>query len=189
MDIHIHFLRRDFDEQGCQRVTPDHQQGVIGLEQGRSQRGILHPAPVDKESDLLAVGTRQRGRADKAGQFKAFFLRHYIQHLAGHVHAVERRQDGPPVAIPGGMQGGGIPLGKFEAHMRVRQGIACQQGVDRPALGGILLEELEARRDIVEQVFHADHRPDRRADLLQLADQAAFHAAGAPRQVNRPCAK
>jgi len=33
MDIHIHFLRRDFEEQRRQRITSDHQQGVIGLEQ------------------------------------------------------------------------------------------------------------------------------------------------------------
>ena len=39
---------------------------MIGLNNGIGQAGIVYPAPIDKERDIAAIGTVNRGWTDKA---------------------------------------------------------------------------------------------------------------------------
>ena len=59
--VYIHFLRRHLDEKHRDRVPPDRQHGMIGLDRGISDRRILKPALVDEECDIAAV-TAVEGR-------------------------------------------------------------------------------------------------------------------------------
>ena len=80
------------------------------------------------------------------------------------------------------MQGGFAVLRKAEAHARVGQRVARHQRIHSAAFGGILFEKFEPGRYVIEQVFHADHRPNRCADRFQPADQPAFHAQARTRR-------
>ena len=184
MNIHIHRLGIHLQEQDRQRVAPYHQQSMVGLQQGSRQGGILNGAAIDEENHLAPVRAGQAGWADKAGHPQVIFLRNHLQHLARHFNAIQRSQHLAPVAIPAGHQCRAAILIEVKTHFWVCQGITGDQLINMAALGAILLQEFQAGRHIVEQVFHPHHRSNRRAHLLQLPHMPALHPQ-ARRRVGR----
>jgi len=87
--IHIHFFGVELNEQGGNRVSPDHQQRMVGLQERGCQRGILHPSSVHKKGDLFPVRAGQRHRADESIDAQVFFIEHHFQHLTRHVDPVK----------------------------------------------------------------------------------------------------
>ncbi len=176
MHVNVHRAGVDLQKQGSQRVAAHHQQGVVGLGQGRIQREILHPAAVDEEGHLTAVRTGDRSRADETRQLETVLLRQDFQHLPGCLDAVERGQDRAPVAVAGGLQGGLVPFRKLEAYVRIGQRVAGHEGIDRAPLGDVRFQEFQARRDVVKQVLDLHYGPGRDAGLHDFPFLPALHA-------------
>jgi len=79
--------------------------------QGRGQRVSWTQRPLTKKVISLRLE-----RVSEVGLMKPVNLKPsssaiYFQHLARHIHTIERCQDGATVAIPGGMERNGIFLG------------------------------------------------------------------------------
>ncbi len=62
--------------------------------------------------------------------------------------AVRRRQNTDALAV----------VLEFKAHVETRQRKTPQQLIDLAELGAVRAQELAARRNVVEQVFHVDPR-------------------------------
>ena len=67
MNVHVHLARIHLQQNDRHRVAAHRQQGVVGLLDGKSQAAVAHPAPVDKERDLLARAAMVGRLADIAG--------------------------------------------------------------------------------------------------------------------------
>src|SRR5512139_1857968 len=67
-------------------------------------------------------------------------------------------------------------MDQIEANGWIRHGIAADQSVDLPPLGGVGLEEFEPGRNRVEEILDGDDGACRRANRTALDDRSAFEA-------------
>src|SRR5436853_425429 len=83
----------------CDGVPTGKQQRVVGLLDGSSERAAEHPAPVDKERDVLASVLVAGGQAGIAGDHRSlgiFFAAVEVadgNHLLGDLQSVNFNQD------------------------------------------------------------------------------------------------
>jgi hypothetical protein len=54
VDVHVHLLRRQVQENHRHRVSPRVDQAAVGLAQGVGEEAVAHEPPVDEE--VLPVG-------------------------------------------------------------------------------------------------------------------------------------
>lgn len=167
VDVDIYHLRRELEKEHRHREPPDHEQGVVGLHEGRCQGRILHPPSIDEKGDFSPVGTGEAGRANVSGQAEMLVNSIDFEHLPGNFGAVENAQDFAAVACAGGLQGEAAFLLEAKTGMGVGNGVTGDEGVDLAAFGEVGFEEFEPCGDVVKQVFDADDRALRRTDCFE----------------------
>ena len=97
IDIEESGIKRNIDD--CDGVPPGKQQRVVGLLYGNSEHATEHPAPVDKERDVLASVLVTGGQAGIASDHRSLrVLFAAVQaadrnHLLGDLQAVNFDQD------------------------------------------------------------------------------------------------
>ena len=66
VDVDVNLRGGQPQAQNDDRVAARGQQGMVGFAHGITEHAILHPAAVDEEGQVAAVGSMQGGRADVA---------------------------------------------------------------------------------------------------------------------------
>ena len=68
VNIHVHQMRRHFQEQKADRVPAGHQQSAVGLSQSMLQTAVLNPAAIEKQELSFSSGLVERRVTDKPPQ-------------------------------------------------------------------------------------------------------------------------
>jgi hypothetical protein len=67
VDVDIYILGGEGEEDEAKRIACGGQQGMVGLDDGKSQAVVFDPTAVDEECDVVAIGPMEAGGADVAG--------------------------------------------------------------------------------------------------------------------------
>jgi len=154
MDIDINEICRNGNKQDSDGIATDHEHGMVGFNDSGGEGGILHPAPIDKESDVTAVGTGEGDRTDETGDSDAFGCKFEIEHLSGILDAIKGGKDLATVGITTGLELTSAILEEFPADMWVSKCITCEKRCNVPFFSRFGFEELEAGRDIEKEVLN-----------------------------------
>ena len=181
MDVHVHKMRRQFQEQREHRVASVEEHVSIRLAHGVAGEPVAHRAAVDEEVLARGAGVRVGRQADPPPQphvAAGFVHRHRFRHEA---FAEERTGAGIPVAASGKAVQGTRTRHELEAHCGIRKGDAPHRLLDVQQFRALGLQELAAGRRVVEQLGHFHRGAERMRRGAQKALFAACHLQG-------PCA-
>ena len=174
MDVHVHLLGRQRQEQGQHGIAPLRHEIAIGRAHGAGEQLVAHRAAIDGEIKLEAVRPMQRGKAGEA------FERRRSPRCGAHRQRVldeVRPEDAaepsqPMVDQPGRAgfepKGGALLAGEAEGDLGPGQREPLHHVGDGRRLDALRLHEFEPRRRRVEQVAHLDPRSGRKRGGLEL---------------------
>ena len=173
VDIHVHLLGRQRQEQGQHGVATLRHQIAIGGAHGAGEQLVAHRAPIDGEIKLEAVRPMQRGKAGKAFERDAAALGTHGQRVLDEARPEDAAEPiKPMVEQPGraGFEAKGRALlaGEAEGDLRPRQRQPLHHVGDGRRLDPLRFHEFEPRRRRIEQVAHLDARSGRERGGLEL---------------------
>ena len=168
MDVHVHLLGRQRQEQGEHGIAALRHEIAIGGAHGAGEQLVAHRAAIDGEIKLEAVRPMQRGKAGEAFERDAAALRTHGQRVLDEVRPEDAAEPSQPmVEQPGraGFEAKGRALlaGEAEGDLRPRQSEPLHHVGDGRRLDPLRFHEFEPRRRRVEQVAHLDARSGREA--------------------------
>ena len=174
MDVDVERVRRHPDEQMHLGTALLDRRLAVRIDDRVRDRPILDDAPVDE--DVLRTTRRSLlgERRDEAGERHAARVLAQLHQVAAlAVHLIQ------PVALRQcrrALQHLAARARQCEADLGIRQRELGDNPGDLRGLGGIGLQELAPRREVVEDVVDFDDGALRRADLDDRRDRAAVDA-------------
>ena len=176
--VHIHPLRRQFQEQDIGRVAFVMQHIAVGLAHGVAKQLVAHKTAVDEQILRIAPGTGVGGQAGQS--IKAQRPGDFVQSAGGSFKFLAENVQRPrlPVARRQPPADAAV-VDQGEGAFRMRQGDTAQRLVAMGVLGSRAFQEFASRRGVEKQVAHFHHRAARQGGGFR-GIQLAVEGAGLP---------
>lgn len=161
MDVDIDLLRRHFEEEIRDRLTPHHEEAAVGFGQSVLQRSVLDPSTVQKKVLPFATGLALGGMGDVSPDPVRLHLGFDPDQLFGEFAAVKQ-----PKSIDQFVHGREFvddPLIMSEDEMKARIGKSDPRELlaDVSEFGSRSFQEFSPDGRIEEKISDLDSRPDR----------------------------
>ena len=173
MHVDIDQLGVDADVDHSDRMTAALQAPLVALLERVHQGACADRPAVDREHHPVAAASTEARLADHA--FDEWHADH-VEHLRRDRRTIHG-SDRPalvPVAIAA--QRGATVDREVETDVRMEHRECADDILDRGDLGGIALQELQARRHVGEEVPHLDHHAWQQRTRTLLDDLSGPHA-------------
>ena len=162
MDVDVDLGRIDMQVEHRQRKAIRLTQPAICLFYREGQVAVMDATPINKDDHVIPSAPMQGWWADQSAHGGLLDRQHRRRRLA----VIDRSEGCPQVTASGCLQNPPPVDLQAECNRRIPEGELADQPVDYRIFGRRLLQELESRRSVVEELLDADPRPGRTACRL-----------------------